>query len=54
VLIAQALIEKAMLDGMAAGFTAVWDEVSRSFRNSPWFWSAAIVIALLVLVKRRR
>lgn len=52
-LLAQALVEKGVLDGAVLGFERLVDDAGSMVREYPWVALAVVVVALF-LFKRRR
>ena len=51
VTIAQAMLEKGALDGLAAGMVTVADGVQTAFNDYPWVAIGAIVLLLVILLR---
>jgi hypothetical protein len=45
---AQALIEKGMLDSVAAGASALKYQVALQFREHPWLWIALAIFLIAI------
>jgi hypothetical protein len=50
---AQALIEKAALDGLFAELSLAASYVTQAFEEQPWLW-LLLVVLLLLLIRQRR
>ena len=53
-LIAQAVLEKAALEGMASGFSAFVNHVASVVQDRPWLWLVGAVVVLFFLLRSRR
>jgi hypothetical protein len=52
--LAQALVEKGMLDSLMTGFSDAMQGVEGSIQDHPWFWGGAAVLVLAILLRTGR